>query len=478
MLLLRLRTKVLSEPWLNDCTRALRSTCRRAERKWKKDKLHVSPEILRACLSDYQTAVKAAKTEHISLFISKNSHKPQVLFNVLNSIINPCDVSSIVPSTTLCDKFLTFFIEKVSALRLAHTSATPDPAPFLCPAVLDHFEPVSLSSLSDVVKHLRPTNCTSDSIPSRLLRDVLESVGASILLLLNTSLTSGCVPAAFKHAVVKPLLKKKNLDPSILAHFRPISQLPFLSKALERVVYAQLQSFLTIHGIHEKFQSGFKPMHSTETALLRVFNDLLLAADSGSPAVLVLLDLTAAFDTVDHSILLSRLEQSAGITGSALAWFRSYLTDRSFSVQLGAFSSAKAPLTCGVPQGSILGPILFLLYILPLGSILTKHNIPFHCYADDVQIYLPLKANVTHSLQQLMDCLGEIKSWLSKNFLNLNESKTEVIFFGPQPPASPVDILGSLNKNILPSVMNLGVTFTDTFKFDKQVSTVVKSCFF
>ena len=190
----------------------------------------------------------------------------------------------------------------------------------------------------------------------------------------------------------------------------------------------------------------------------------------------MLLDLSAAFDTVDHRILLHRLEHQVGITGIALTWFHSYLSDRSFSVQLGQFSSPPSPFACGVPQGSILGPILFLLYMLPLGPILSKHNISFHTYADDIQLYLPLIPN-SNTFQPLLDCLTDIKSWMDTNFLNLNEDKTEIIIFD-QHLAPQCNTPDSLISNIRSSAKNLGVIMDSAFKFQKQISSVVKTSFF
>ncbi len=176
--------------------------------------------------------------------MSTNYHRPQVLFNVFNSLVNPCDTARIVPSPTLCEDFLKYFTDKISALRSKPTPSAMDPSvPPICPAVFDQFEPVTLSSLSEVVKHLRPASCPLDSIPAHLLKEVFNTVGSTILTLVNTSLSSGCVPDVFKHAVVQPLIKKNNLDPSALSNFRPISKLPFLSEVLEKVVITQLQTF-------------------------------------------------------------------------------------------------------------------------------------------------------------------------------------------------------------------------------------------
>ncbi len=153
-----------------------------------------------------------------------------------------------------------------------------------------------------------------------------------------------------------------------------------------------------------------------------MLNDLLLAVDSGKCVVLLLLDLSAAFDTIDLTILLKRLEQYVGIRGTALNWFASYLEGRTFSVEIDNITSSSAACTCGVPQGSVLGPLLFSLYLLPLANIFHKHQTSYHCYADDIQFYLPFKSDENTSLQPSFDCLGEVKSCMADNFLQLNDS--------------------------------------------------------
>lgn len=160
-----------------------------------------------------------------------------------------------------------------------------------------------------------------------------------------------------------------------------------------------------------------------------------LIADSGRSAVLVLLD--SAFDMVDHNILPTRLEHTVGIRGNTLNWFKSYLSNRSFSVTLGTCSSSVASSCCGVPQGSVLGPILFPLYMLPLGSIFEKYNISFHCYADDIQIYFRLTDDVALSLHCFLECMREVKEWLLGNSLILNEKKTEIVVFDSHIPPGP-----------------------------------------
>ncbi len=177
--------------------------------------------------------------------------------------------------------------------------------------------------------------------------------------------------------------------------------------------------------IYEEFQSGFRPRHSTETALVKITNDLLLASDQGCISLLVLLDLSAAFDTIDHDILIDRLQNYTGIQGQALRWFRSYLSDRYHFVYLNGESSQLSPVKYGVPQGSVLDPLLFSLYMFPLGNIIRKYGISFHCYADDTEQYISPRPDETSKLSKLTECVKNIKANINtNNVLLLNSDKT------------------------------------------------------
>uniref|UniRef100_A0A9J8CVH8 Reverse transcriptase domain-containing protein n=1 Tax=Cyprinus carpio carpio TaxID=630221 RepID=A0A9J8CVH8_CYPCA len=316
-----------------------------------------------------------------------------------------------------------------------------------------------------------------DPIPSKLLKEVLPEVIDPLLTIINSSLSLGYVPKTFKLAVIKPLIKKPQLDPKELVNYRPISNLPFLSKILEKVVSSQLYSFLEKNGICEDFQSGFRPYHSTETALLRVTNDLLLSSDRGCISLLVLLDLSAAFDTIDHTILLHRLEHFVGINGSTLAWFKSYLYDRHRFVAVNEELSYRSQVQYGVPQGSVLGPLLFTLYMLPLGNIIRQHSVSFHRYADDTQPYISSRPGETYQFEKLTECIVDIKNWMTSNFLLL-----KVLIIGPKSSAcnnlERCLRLDGCSVNSSSSVRNLGVLFDSNLSLERHVSSICKTAFF
>uniref|UniRef100_A0A8C4DRA9 Reverse transcriptase domain-containing protein n=1 Tax=Dicentrarchus labrax TaxID=13489 RepID=A0A8C4DRA9_DICLA len=347
---------------------------------------------------------------------------------------------------------------------------------------LDCFSAIDLHQLTSIISSSKPSTCLLDPIPTRLLKEVVPLIGTSLLDMINLSLLSGYVPQSFKVAVIKPLLKKSTLDPGVLANYRPISNLPFLSKILEKVVAKELCDFLHNNSLFEDFQSGFRVHHSTETALVKVNNDFLTASDNGLVSVLVLLDLSAAFDTIDHNILLRRLEHQIGIKGTALSWFKSYLSDRSQFIHVNDESSVNTTVSHGVPQGSVLGPILFTLYMLPLGNIIRNHSINFHCYADDTQLYLSIKPNEINQLSKLQTCLTDIKSWMTCNFLMLNSEKNEILVLGPKNLrdswSKDIVTLDCINLASSTTVRNLGVIFDQDLSFNSHIKQTSRTAFF
>ena len=180
-----------------------------------------------------------------------------------------------------------------------------------------------------------------------------------------------------------------------------------------------------------KLQSACKKFHSAESALLKVENDVLLNMEKGRVTTLTLLDLSAAFDTIDHLTLISRLSSWYGISGTALDWFTSYLSNRCQQVKIHDYISEAVYISFGVPLGSVLGPILFTLYIAPLSHVIAEHDVEHHLYADDTQIYISLSGSeASESLTDLKSCVTDVFTWMTNAKLKLNPSKTEFIIIG------------------------------------------------
>ena len=245
----------------------------------------------------------------------------------------------------------------------------------------------------------------------------------------------------------------------------------------------QLVDHLKINDLYEVYQSAYRQLHSIETALLCVQNDLLQAVDTHGGAILVLLDLSAAFDTIDHHCLLHILESSFGIQGNVLARFQSYLTGRTQTVHIKKCTSEPHELKYGVPQGSVLGPISFTICTL-LGKLIRRHGLTFHLYADDTQLYLAFEtsepSSIDNNISRLEKCVEDIRVWMKWNLLKLNDDRTELLVITSRPSRSQsLDIPIKVgDQYISPSddpPKNLGVIFDSTCSLRDHVANVCGS---
>ena len=220
-----------------------------------------------------------------------------------------------------------------------------------------------------------------------------------------------------------------------------------------------------------------------ETTLLKVFSDILSALDSGKITVLTLLDLSAAFDTIDHDILLHRLQHVFGIQNIALQWFKSYLVNRTQIISANGIHSSPVDVCCGVPQGSVLGPVLFILYTQPLSSVIDHHPVFHQLYADDTQIYKsshPTEVDAT--IHEVEKCISDVKTWMTCNKLQMNDDKTGAILITTQRlshshPLPQTINISNTNIKFSQSVQNLGVTLDSTLTLHQHAINICRAAY-
>ncbi len=295
-------------------------------------------------------------------------------------------------------------------------------------------------------------------------------------------MTSGTFPTQFKKAIIRPHLKKTNLDHEQMKNYRPVSNLHFLSKILEKLVVNRLDRYLELNNLHDPLQSAYRKQHSTETAVLKLSNDIIQGLDQEKVTILASLDLSAAFDTVDHSIFLHRLKAAFGVNGNALTWFSSYLENRHYNVCVNKCLSDLKYLTCGVPQGSVLGARMYTMYVRPLSMIMQKHNIRYHSYADDTQLYVQCSntpAALAEATTRLQNCLSDVCTWMTNNALKLNTDKTEFIIFNTATvnPTYQGLKIGADTVQTSEHVKVLGVVLDRKMNLEKHISSICRSTY-
>jgi len=481
--------------WLSVDAVDAKRTRRRLERRWRttgdeSDRL----QYRRSCRRANQL-INESRTCHYRQRFQDAGCDHKKRWRIVGELLHSHDSDKTRTDTenrALCDTFSAYFIDKIVKLRdnvsdtlrsLQSTLPSYLSFPPYHGPVIDRLPPVTTEEVRKVLNSCPHKSSAMDTVPTSLLVRCQSTFSEIITNLANLSFTTGVFPAKFKQASVTPLIKGHSLDKSVPANYRPISNLNFISKVLERLFLARFQAHIVASPNFNYYQSAYRSGCSTESALQLLLDRIFSDSDDGRPTLLVSLDLSAAFDMIDHTILLKRLGCSFGVTGTVHSWVHSYLQGRTQSVRIGTHSSAVTPCSIGVPQGSVLGPLLFSIYTSPISTIADSHQVSQQQYADDTQLYIALSPSDLSNITNLQSCLASLHVWFCENGMALNPIKSDAILFGtPQrlkalAAVSSVTVAGT-DISIADSLKILGVTLDANLTFALQSKNISRSCFY
>lgn len=471
-------------PWYDIECREVKMQTRRYEKLYRSSKKEADRMQWMTSFSNQRQLFQNKLAEYWSSAIDSCKNDARALWSKVQTLMSPPHSDS---SSLSADDLALHFSSKIEKIRSSTASASvpiidvrsTDAAP------LSSFKPVDAAEIIRLLSRSPAKHCQLDPIPTWLVKRVATTLAPIFSLMCNASLQSGIFPDSHKHAVVFPRLKKPSLDPDDSNSYRPISNLSFISKLIERVVANRYIDHAELNKLFPVKQSAYRRHHSTESAVLSVMNDVIRSIDEGKVVPLVLLDLSAAFDTVDHEILLEVLHNRFSVSDIPLSWFQSYLTGRTQSISVNGVESARSAVTCSVPQGSVLGSIQFISYTEDVVDVFRSNSVLHHLFADDKQLYSATTiADIDATRERLVRCILDVRNWCASRRLQLNAQKTELMWFGSATnlkKMSTSNLTLSVGSDVITPVKvvrDLGVHLDAELTLKHHVNLVTRSCFF
>ena len=486
---IRTRTiKNTESSWIDQDYKKCRALRRRYEKLWKRNR---SEENRLNYINQKQVCVELAlskRSEYYRNLVRNAGSCQKTLFKIANELLDKRKVK-VLPSYNdpkqLANDFNNYFINKVKKIRNSIPKSSDE-----CNVYtrkfngerIDNFCLVTEEEVKNMIKEKGIKTSMEDPIPSRLMNSSLDIVLPVLTKLINKSLHEGSMEG-IKESVLDPLLKKTGLDSEEYKNYRPVNNLLFLSKIIERCVDNQITNHMTKNRLHEGSQFAYKKHHNTEMMMLGIVNEALRGFDENQATVIIFLDLSAAFDTIDVDKLLDIMYEELGLGGTVLKWFRSFLEGRTQRVKIEEKYSEKEEVPFGAPQGSILGPRCFNINVRSQRMAFERCKFKSSSFADDSngrkQFALTFQFNVITS--EIVKCLDEIVKWSNMHFMKINPDKTEILMMYPSSLNKEVIIRGVIYEGecirFSNEVKNVGLWLDKNLNMNKHVTSIASHCY-